>query len=483
MTQSVIPATLPGMKTTKNRASRSDTQHGKTVPHPLEKYRNRIVLYQYRRGADNPAWDAKFKTEGVWSGWVSMGTVDWATATHEAVNRLTEREQAALHGTPISSRKRAETQTVAEVATVTLARLIAERDNLTAGPESKTANYTLKIGRIKKHILPAIGARGIASLTVEDMDTLTKSLVIRGGGVPKRSTIANLNSSWLEILRDAVEVRWLTKAQRKNLVISQDGFEKGNPGAAFTKSEMKKIRDYMNHEWIESGHTAIVRENRYLTRVLVALLAATGLTPGSETYTLTAAQITVERDTNGRSSVRINVRPRAGKRSRGRVVWANSDDGRVSLHALSLPLWRAQHETAEAKRRNPAGWLFARPSDGRFPIYTVVFREVLAALNLRVDPATGVNRRLYSLRHYYATESLRAGIPVALITKNMGTSLRMIDDHYGHVITDLSSGVLSGSRKRIEKTQAAIARELEEIRQEEALTGGIVDDNDYSHEA
>jgi integrase len=48
--------------------------------------------------------------------------------------------------------------------------------------------------------------------------------------------------------------------------------------------------------------------------------------------------------------------------------------------------------------------------------------------NLGIEPL----RDLYDLRHTYATFALRAGIPVFALSRFMGTSIAMIDLHYGH---------------------------------------------------
>ena len=42
-------------------------------------------------------------------------------------------------------------------------------------------------------------------------------------------------------------------------------------------------------------------------------------------------------------------------------------------------------------------------------------------------------RDLYDLRHTYATFALRAGVPVFALSRFVGTSIAMIDLHYGHL--------------------------------------------------
>jgi len=46
------------------------------------------------------------------------------------------------------------------------------------------------------------------------------------------------------------------------------------------------------------------------------------------------------------------------------------------------------------------------------------------------------HRRIYDMRHTYATWSLAAGVSLFTLPRRMGTSLAMIDAHYGHLAPD-----------------------------------------------
>jgi integrase len=49
--------------------------------------------------------------------------------------------------------------------------------------------------------------------------------------------------------------------------------------------------------------------------------------------------------------------------------------------------------------------------------------------------AAGVkHRRIYDLRHTYATWSLAAGVDIFTLARRMGTSVKMIDRTYGHLV-------------------------------------------------
>ena len=46
------------------------------------------------------------------------------------------------------------------------------------------------------------------------------------------------------------------------------------------------------------------------------------------------------------------------------------------------------------------------------------------------------DRRIYDLRHTYATMSLAAGVSLFTLARRMGTSVNMIDRTYGHLAPD-----------------------------------------------
>jgi integrase len=49
------------------------------------------------------------------------------------------------------------------------------------------------------------------------------------------------------------------------------------------------------------------------------------------------------------------------------------------------------------------------------------------------NSSSGSRRSTYCFRHTYATFRLTEGVDVYFLAKQMGTSVKMIEDHYGHV--------------------------------------------------
>ena len=218
--------------------------------HPRKDYASRIQLVQPGVVRLRTGWEARYRIDDAWSGWNSLGTDQWDDAIFIAVDRLAEREQAAKAGVTPPTRRKRETNTVNEIALVTLARLEAEKKAIIATQPAKKANkVNATIGRIKSIILPALGERGIANVTDDDLERFRQGHTVNGRK-PKQGTISHLNSTWKEILRDAHKLGLVSKAHAKKSVISQEGFAKGERGATFTREEMELIRAYMTDAWV-----------------------------------------------------------------------------------------------------------------------------------------------------------------------------------------------------------------------------------------
>ena len=56
--------------------------------------------------------------------------------------------------------------------------------------------------------------------------------------------------------------------------------------------------------------------------------------------------------------------------------------------------------------------------------------------HLALETANVAYRKPYAMRHSYASWCLAAGMNTFALARRMGTSVQMIDDTYGHLISD-----------------------------------------------
>jgi integrase len=76
-----------------------------------------------------------------------------------------------------------------------------------------------------------------------------------------------------------------------------------------------------------------------------------------------------------------------------------------------------------------------------------MFKRLLESLNLLIDPRTGKERTLYSLRHMYATHVLtKRRMSIEELAEHMNTSVMMIQRHYNHIILRKAAGRIAGDK-------------------------------------
>ena len=106
---------------------------------------------------------------------------------------------------------------------------------------------------------------------------------------------------------------------------------------------------------------------------------------------------------------------------------------KTRLSTRAVPL---QAKAVEALDRLPASVnpiLFPNARGGRIDFRIFGRRHWRPAqIAAGVEPIRG----LYDMRHTYATFALRAGVPVFAVSRFIGSSIAMIDRHYGHLARD-----------------------------------------------
>ena len=154
---------------------------------------------------------------------------------------------------------------------------------------------------------------------------------------------------------------------------------------------------------------------------MVVFAAATGLRP-SELFALEQGDV-------DREAGVVQVRRAYAN---GRVKQTKT---RLSRRALPLQAI-ALEALGQLRPRAESPLLFPNARGGHLD-----FRNLSRRQWKPVQKAVGIEplRDLYDLRHTYATFALRAGVPVFALSRFMGTSIAMIDLHYGHLAVAATS--------------------------------------------
>ena len=88
------------------------------------------------------------------------------------------------------------------------------------------------------------------------------------------------------------------------------------------------------------------------------------------------------------------------------------------------------------------GYVFSTADGDQIKSFKKGLRALLEAAGVRHD-SRGKERDAYSVRHYYATPRLTKEISVYMLAENMGTSVPVIESHYGHLKPEMVSDELT----------------------------------------
>jgi len=198
------------------------------------------------------------------------------------------------------------------------------------------------------------------------------------------------------------------------------------------------LLEYMP-KWCQQAERKNHREMRELLRDYVELLLTTGMRSGRESMNMLWRHIEWYQD--GKTEVRY-LRIWVTGKTGGRWLIAKHRAAEALARLAQRQAVGANLDLAiEAKSDRHVFSL----SNGQLPTSMhTSFELLLKDTGMRVDPTTGKNRSLYSLRHCYATMSLMDGqMDMHTLAKQMGTSVGMLEQHYSKMTATMAADRLA----------------------------------------
>ena len=114
--------------------------------------------------------------------------------------------------------------------------------------------------------------------------------------------------------------------------------------------------------------------------------------------------------------------------------------GKTKRARRRVPLTsRAREALNQMPRRIDTPAVFASPRSKRLNVHNFRNREWTPALEAAGIP----RRRIYDLRHTFATNALDKGVTLFELSRFMGTSIELIDQTYGHLAEGSETRVLA----------------------------------------
>jgi integrase len=192
------------------------------------------------------------------------------------------------------------------------------------------------------------------------------------------------------------------------------------------------------------GKSGPIFRDRIMLTNYVLILANTGIRVG-ETRGLRWMDVDSERVTEGEpSDIILHVSSKTGTRE----VVARSPDIKTCFERI----WDLRCK--EVDGRPPKEEYIFSHKDGT-PIQS--FKKGFAALvheaGVEFD-RSGDRRTIYSLRHTYATFRLQEGVNHYVLARNMGTSVKMLEQHYGHTSNRAMADELTKHKEKMREKLA-----------------------------
>jgi integrase len=234
----------------------------------------------------------------------------------------------------------------------------------------------------------------------------------RSGGKVSDGTIRNEMATFRAVMRYAAGKGYIRESQvfRGKLPAKRTRREE------FTPAEYRKLHSFARR-WIKQAGRKMNRWYRQAAYNFVLIMTNTGMR-NSEARNLRWRDVEVHTDRQDRTVVRLSVRGKAKFRT---LVAA----GNVAAYLERI--------RDLSKATGPDDFVFTTYEGKRArTLYQSLIEGLLTESGL-LHSSSGSRRSTYSFRHTYATFRLTEGVDVYFLAKQMGTSVKMIEDHYGHI--------------------------------------------------
>jgi integrase len=392
-----------------------------------------VVLY--KRG-DSKRWQARFKLKDLKWHRVATKHVNIQFAAETACEAYDRARFLFDEKIPITSKR---FDSVADIAVGEMERQLA------AGVGKSVYNDYISV--VKKYLKPFFGAKSINTIGYEEIKKYSDWRTVQMKKPPVASTVTTHISAFNRVFDCAVERGWIAAAQVPKM---KNNGEKGVAREAFSLSEYKSLTSFMP-KWAQKGHTAKTREMRELLRDYVLILVNTGMRHGTETKEMKWRDI--EWITKNKEQyLQITVTGKVGKRQL--IARHNTEDYLIRIQQQQSNIAHLDFDTLLKRKLNED--VFKLRSGDTTANLSQTFNNLMRDSGLDADRDVKQRRSLYSLRHTYAHLALlKERMDVYTLAKQMGTSVKMIEQHYGHLQPSQKADVIAGKRMSARKTTAA----------------------------
>jgi integrase len=378
------------------------------------------AIYLYRRAEyKKPTWYIRLKIPGAKGYvWKSSGSTDEYVAYKVAEDLYNQSLVKVLSGAKLNSKR------ISDALTAYIAQHEREQQRL-------SIHYKILFA---KRLIPIFKSR-----TFDELDTALVSEVLdKLDQNSKRkalspNTIKRLLADLRHFLNWAIEQGYIDTLPKFPKIRDDQ-----NRRPHFDGKDWGTLTHYMR-TFIRKAHGS-VRRDRVLLVNYVLILANTGIRVG-EARSLKWRDIRSIATPDGINTVALVVTGKTGMRE---VVARTSDVKKWFNNILNErknDLGDENSDLSNARAVPPDTYIFCGRDGIPIGSFKKSFSSLLRDAGVEFD-TFGNKRTLYSLRHTYATFRLHEGVNQYILARNMGTSVAMLEQFYGHTSNIISADEL-----------------------------------------
>ena len=184
----------------------------------------------------------------------------------------------------------------------------------------------------------------------------------------------------------------------------------------FSPEEYRALHTHAR-KWVKEAPHERSGWYRTVAYNFMLIMTNTGMRP-PEAKNLLWRDISVQADRQGREFVRVSVRGKGKHRNL------------VAAGGVAAYFDRIRKISKATGDNDPVFTEFDGKSSKT--LYGSLISDLLEETKLTFS-SSGSRRSTYCFRHTFATFRLSEGVDVYMLAKQMGTSVKMIEDHYGHI--------------------------------------------------
>jgi integrase len=234
----------------------------------------------------------------------------------------------------------------------------------------------------------------------------------RSGGAPSAGTIRDEMATFRSVMNFAASKQYIRESQvfTGRLPLAKKRREE------FTPEEYRKLHTFAR-TWVNDARTEHNEWARTVAYNFMLIMTNTGMRP-SEAKNLRWRDVEIQKHKTGQDFLTVAVRGK--NKFRTLVASANVGSYFQRIRAIS-------------KATEPNDFIFTNEKgEAARTLYHSLIERLLKDSKL-THSSSGSRRSTYCFRHTYATFRLSEGVDVYFLAKQMGTSVKMIEDHYGHI--------------------------------------------------